>query len=182
MTLFEYLTVGYSLIVSFAVLRALSGFPHILRVTSRYWVHAFWVLFGISGCLVIFWAFWRFREAEWTLLRYVLVLAVPALLYVYNSILVPSDPAAVASWRGYFFEVRVPLFATAMLMHSAAFLANVVLLGVSPLDPKLFPLVGWVGLCVVALFSASPSVHAFVVLGTALGLATTAAMMAQPEF
>ena len=76
----------------------------------------------------------------------------------------------------------MPLFGTAMLMHCAAFLANVVLLGVSPLDPTLLPLVGWVGLCVVGLFSASPGVHALVVLGTALGLVTTATMMAQPDY
>ena len=180
MTLFEYLTVGYSLIVSFAVLRALSGLPYILRTTSRYWVHVAWVFLGLFGCLFVFWAFWRFREAEWTLPRYIIVLAVPALLYVHNSILVPSDPASVTSWRAHFFEVRVPLFMTACLMYTAAIIANYLLLDVS-LSGMLTSW-GLLGLSAAALASANPRLHALLALGPLLFAAAALTLLARPDF
>ena len=39
MTLFEYLAAGYVLILSFAVIRGVSGVPYALRPSSRYGVH-----------------------------------------------------------------------------------------------------------------------------------------------
>ena len=180
MTHFEYLTVGYSLIVSFAVLRALSGFPHLLRSSSRYWVHVSWVVFGLFGCVFIFWAFWRFREAEWTLRSYILVLAVPALLYVHNSILVPSDPASVTSWRDHFFRVRVPLFVTACLMHTAALIGNYLLLGIPP--SALLSLWGLLGISAVALTSANSRLHAVLALVPLLFAAAALTVLAQADF
>lgn len=55
-TLFEHLDAGYTLIVSFAVIRALSGFPHALRKGRRYWVHVSWLAMAVFSCLGIFWA------------------------------------------------------------------------------------------------------------------------------
>ena len=77
MTLFEYLAIAYSLVISFAVVRAASVLPHVLSRERIYWIHTFWVLANLVTCLVIFWNFWSFREVAWTLGRFSLVLALP---------------------------------------------------------------------------------------------------------
>ena len=88
LTLFEYLAAGYVLMLSFAVLRALSGVPHAARSPSRYWVHLSWLSTALASCLVGFWAFWFYREVEWTFFQFIGALAPPALLYTYVSLLV----------------------------------------------------------------------------------------------
>lgn len=181
MTLFEYLTAGYVLILSFAVIRALSGFPHALSTTSRYWVHISWLALALANCLVTFWAFWSYRDTEWTLPSFAIVLATPALLFVYNSILVPADPASVRSWRKHFFNVRVPLFATGALSVVLIVATNHLVLGMSLLHPVVIGGVAWLAIYLVGLSSERPGLHA--VLAFALLLVFAVAMLtflAQP--
>ncbi len=109
MTLFEYVAAGYVLILSFAVLRAVSGVPYAVRPGRRYWVHVLYLSLALATCLVGFWAFWFYREVEWTFFRFIGALAVPVLLYGYVSLLVPADPSIDSSWRDHFFGVRHPL-------------------------------------------------------------------------
>jgi hypothetical protein len=110
MTLFEYLAIAYSLVVSFTVLRALSGLPHATSAERIYWVHLAWVCVILGGAFQYFWGFWAYRDIEWTQPVFLLSLANPALLYVMACILSPEAPAGVDSWRDYFFSVRQRLF------------------------------------------------------------------------
>ena len=159
MTLFEHLDAGFTLIISFAVIRALSGFPHALRKASRYWVHVFWLSNGLLSCLGVFWGTWAFRDADWTLARYMVLLASPALLFVYTSILVPSDPAGVTSWREHFFDARVPLFTTVILYGTAIISLNYFVGGIPLFHPVLFSVYGALAVNVVGLASANPRLH-----------------------
>ena len=183
MSLFEYLTAGYVLILSFAVVRALTGFPHALSGASRYWVHVSWLSFALANCLATFWAFWSFRDTEWTLPRFVGVLVVPALLFVYNSILVPSDPASVASWRDHFFEVRVPLFLTGAVTVIVMVVGNYAILGMPLLHPLVIGNMVWLTIYLIGLGSGKPALHSLLAL--ALILVSAAAMvtvLAQPGY
>jgi hypothetical protein len=74
----------------------------------RHWIHVSWLLLATAFCSTAFWAFWALREVEWPLPRFTAALGVPALIYVLASLVAPSDPASVHSWRDYFFQVRVP--------------------------------------------------------------------------
>ena len=80
-TLFEYLAAGYILMLSFAILRGVSGLPHATRYPGRYWVHVSWLSTALASCFVAFWAFWPYRQVEWTLFRVITALAIPTLLY-----------------------------------------------------------------------------------------------------
>ena len=131
MSLFEYVTAGYILLLSFAVLRVLSGVPHAVHSERRYWVYLSWLFMALSTCIGTFLAFWAYREVEWTTFRIVVALAVPASLYAYNSVLVPPDPSTVTSWRDYFFDVRVPLFATGVVLMSTALISILFVKGAS---------------------------------------------------
>ena len=180
MTTFEYLAVAYTLVLSLAVVRLLGGIAHALRPGRRYWAHFSWLCLAIALCLTAFWAFLSYRELDWTLPRFILILAGPALIYVYSSLVVPSDPSTVASWRDHFFAVRVPLFATGILFFSVAVCTNYALLGV-----PLLSALNWTGYSLIVLFvaglcSTSPPLHTFLALGWLFLFPITAALFAQP--
>ena len=161
MTLFEYLAAGYVLMLSLAVLRAISGVPHAVRPFRRYWIHVVWLLVALGWCLTAFWAFWPYRHVDWTLLRFLNLLAIPALLYVFISLLVPPDPTVVTSWRDYFVEVRIPLFVTGALFMVAVITSNQFTLGVSSLHLSQLGNYFNFGMFIAGLAFASPRVHAF---------------------
>ena len=179
MTLFEYLATGVSLILSFAVLRALSGVPHAVRAGRRYWVHATWLATTLASCLFHFWGFWSYSEAEWTLIRFSAVLSVPSLLYVYISLLVPPDPAAVTSWRDYFFEVRDPLFAVGLILHVDSIVTNHLLLGSS--WRTSLPLFVVVAIYAIGIASAKPNVHAVLAIGFLCMIAIAFLVLNEPS-
>ena len=160
MTLFEYLAAGYVLMLSFAVLRAVSGIPYALRSTSRYWVHVVYLSVALANCLVGFWAFWFYRDVEWTFFRFVGTLAIPVLTYVHVSLLVPPDPSTVASWRDHFFDVRIPLFTSGVANFVAVAISNQSVLGIPALDPAEWTVYAAIAIFTLGLTSARASLHA----------------------
>lgn len=182
MTLFEYLAAGYVLMLSFAVLRAISGLPHALRPGRRYWIHVSWLLTTLFLCVLVFWSFWTYRQIEWTLFRFMNSLAVPALLYAFTSLLVPTDPAAVAAWREHFFDVRTPLFATGSLMAATVALSMHFTMGVSPVHPSQLGTYVFLAVFLTGLVSARPGVHAVLALAfPALWVAYSLALLTEPD-
>lgn len=181
MTLFEYLAAGYVLMLSFAVLRAVSGVPYAVASSGRYWVHIFWLTTSLGICLIAFWAFWSYREVEWTIFRFMRSLAVPALAYAYVSLLVPPDPAAVESWRDYFFDVRIPLFSTSVALQSMVVINVHADLGLSLFQPPLVGNLVHVALSVIGVASARPRVHAAMALAYGLLLPGYFVLVSDPN-
>ncbi len=160
MTLFEYLAAGYVLMLSFAVLRAISGLPYALRSDRCYWIHSSWLLTALLLCVLMFWGFWSYRDVDWTLFRFMNSLACPALLYAFISLLVPTDPSTVGAWREHFFIVRIPLFATGSLMAAAVGLSIHFTMGVSPVHPSQLGTYVFLAMFLAGLVSPRPRVHA----------------------
>jgi hypothetical protein len=159
-TLFEYIAIAFSLVQSFTVLRALSGIPHAIQRARRYWVHMTWLGSTLATVLFTFWTFWWNRDAEWNFVLFALALVPPSVLYVFVSLLVPQDPAAVASWREHFFAVRFRLFVTAIVWDITFFWAALV-------RSDEFSTPGAFALLVVhflGAISARPVLHAVLVL------------------
>ena len=182
MTLFEYLAGGYVLMLSFAVLRAISGLPHALRPDRRYWVHFSWLVTALLLCVLMFWGFWPYREVDWTLFRFMNSLACPALLYAFISLLVPTDPSAVAAWRKYFFEIRTFLFATGSLLVATVTLSNQYTMGVSPAHPSQLGNYLFLAVFLIGLVSARPRLHAVLaVVFPALWTAFLLALLTEPD-
>jgi hypothetical protein len=105
-TLFEYLAIAYSLVLSFAAIRLVAGLPHAIDPSRRYWVHVAYVCAGVFAALALFWAHWSTREVAWTFPGFVVNLAGPGIVYFLSCTMIPDDPSAVRSWRDYFFSVR----------------------------------------------------------------------------
>ncbi len=162
-TLFEYLAIAYSLFISFAVLRALSGLPHALAAQRRYWIHLAWVCLNLNGSLVMFWGFWGFQDVDWNYGRFLLTLGNPALLYVLACILTPEEPSRVVSWREHFFATRIKLFATALCWLAVVIAISFAVLEIPLGHPiRLFE-AACLALWTLGAFSKRPAVHATIV-------------------
>ena len=159
MTLFEYLAAAHTLILTFALTRALSGLAPASRPSRRSFLHLSWLGFIISNCLFAFWAMWGYAQVEWSLFRFLGLLTVPVFMYVFSSIIVPPDPPAVDSWIDYFLETRIPLFATGAILFVAIVLSNQLIQGASPTHPLEFTLYATVGVFGVGLASSNERVH-----------------------
>ena len=122
-----------------------------------------------------------FRELEWTLPLLISALAPTTLMYVFTSLVAPSDPSTVASWRDYFFSVRIPLLGTGVLYMGAVLSSNQVLLGVSAF--QLASLGPWtlLAICAIGASSAKPRLHTILAFGPPLLAAITILMLARPD-
>lgn len=97
MTLFEYLAVAFSVVLSLAAVRLLSGLSVAFAPERRYWPHAMWIVFALLSSPLIWWNFWSFREVSWNFFAFLLVLIVPAVIYLQAAALVPENPSLVRS-------------------------------------------------------------------------------------
>ena len=180
MTTFEYLAGAYTLILSFAVVRILAGVPYAVQPGRRYWVHISWLAVSITHCLIGFWVFLSYRDVEFTLPRFIAVLAAPALIYVYSSLVAPSDPSAVGSWRDYFFAVRVPLFATHFLLMAVVLFNNHVFLGVPAYGITSSPVQALLVISAMGATSASPRLQTLLAFAPPALAVVTVLVLAQP--
>ena len=110
MTLFEYLAVSFSVVLSFAVVRILNGISDVFARPRVYWIHAAWVIHKLLFLAYTWWNIWSYREVSWNFLTFLAVLASPSVLYYQASTLVPAQPGSVASWRDHFYAVRQQFF------------------------------------------------------------------------
>jgi hypothetical protein len=166
MTLFEYLAIAYSLVLSFAVLRVLPGIPFAMASERRYWVHLVFVGVQLLVTAVAFWNGWALREATWTLPKFILFLSAPSLIYFNACTLMPEQASSVHSWRTYYFSVRRRYF-MGVIAHTVVATAAIVLVLDLPLfHPTRVPALAGIAGAVVGASSSSARVHA--VLATVL--------------
>jgi hypothetical protein len=163
-TLFEYIAIAFSMVISFTALRALSGVPHAIQAGKRYWVHLAWLVSTLASVLLTFWIFWWNRGVEWNFITFALVLVPPCLLYVFVSLLVPEDSSAVTSWKEHFFKVRIRLFVTGVVWDITAFIGATLTSGVGDLPSSAFVVLPALFVThSVGALSSKPEVHAVLV-------------------
>ena len=136
MTLFEYLVVLLSIVLSLGVVRLLDALPAALLPGRRDWLHLVWLAFVFLTHVQYWWVFWSYHDVTtWTYPGFVLALASPVLLYSLAITVAPRRAHQVESWRAYFWARRVrffSLFAAWMILVSVA---NVLVLGQSFAHP-----------------------------------------------
>lgn len=112
MSLFEYLTISFSLVLSFAVIRIIAALPAILDATRRDWVHFAWTAYTLLAPSWMWWNMWAYHDVSWNYFSFLSILTGPSLFLVQVTALVPSNVAAVSSWRMR-FESQARLFFSA---------------------------------------------------------------------
>ena len=107
MTIFEYLSVAFSIVLALGVSRLASSIRHVFDSSRRDAVHAslFVLLFLIH--LILWWRLWPLRDVqEWNFLQFLIVMGGPISLYIAATILVSDEPAEVVSWRAHLAEAH----------------------------------------------------------------------------
>lgn len=155
MTLFEYLSVGYSIVLSLTIVRLLGGLPAALASDRRYWVHVTWIGLVLVRSLLFWWSFWSYHDvAAWNFFSFALILLVPGLLYIMAAALIPDNPSRVGSWRAHFYAVHRRFFTIMALSFVVTVAASHLVLGV----PLFHPLRGFQAVFfVVALVATTTS-------------------------
>ena len=98
MTLFEYLTVAVSIVLSMGIIRLIDGLRPAWRAPARYWVHLIWVFIKIWSHAQYWWLLWGYREGtDWNFPFFLYLLVGPALLYMQVSMLLPPRPETISS-------------------------------------------------------------------------------------
>ena len=181
MTLFEYLAVAFSLVLSLAAVRLLSGLSVAFIPERRYWPHVTWLIFVLLACALVWWNFWSFREATWNFFSFLLVLIGPALLYLQAAALVPENPGAVRSWHDHFFATRTRLFYAIGAFFLVAALSSWILIDLPLLHPGRVVQASAFGLAVAGARSTNERLHeALAVIFLALLSIAAAAVLLQP--
>ncbi len=170
MTLFEYISIATSLVLSFSLARTLTSIAPIFAAERRYWVHSVWVLGLVVYHATLFWQLWLYQSVDvWTLAEFVLLLMGPIMLLVSVSLLVPV--AAVDDYRAYFESIRGPFYSVLIVMQLQPILLPYVLFDIPfafhPLliGPAVFATASFVG-----LIARSRSVDAVLVVFFTLGI------------
>lgn len=182
MTIFEYLTVSVSIVLSFGVIRLLDGLAFAYRKDRRSWVHLFWAIATLWTHPLFWWNFWSYNGvSNWTYGRFMLSLAPVAFLYSMASTIVPHSPGDVTSWHDHFVSVRRRYFRL-----FAGFFAAVGLLSWQMLDqPFLHPLRAiqafGVALFVAVSFVTNERLHLYLALFMIALLTWSLVLFSPPE-
>lgn len=159
MTLFEYLAIAFSLVLSFSGMRLISGLPFVFQKHNRYWVHFAFVCFQLSATVAVFWNFWVLRAVEWTFPTFVIALTSPAVIYYNACVLVPEKPSEVQSWRDYYFSVRRRYFIGLTSWMVIVTIISLVVLSIPIFHPMRLFSVSMLVASVSGLLSENPRIH-----------------------
>jgi hypothetical protein len=180
MTLFEYLAIAYSLVLSFAALRLVAGLPHALDPNRRYSVHLIYVFIMIFATAAAFWGQWSLRDVDWNFLFFLLTLGGPAVIYFMACTLIPDEPSSIGSWQDHFFSVRRSFFGGFCIWALFQAMASALLLHVPLFHPFRLVQSGILVLGVAGLASDRPSVHRMILIFAAVVAIFTAFVFLQP--
>ncbi len=183
MTLFEYISVAFSIVLSLGAASLLRALRPVFASDRRYWVHATWVVAILFSHAVAWWSLWSFNVVEsWTLVAFLLVLLQPGLLYLLASLLVGDAPSSTASWHEHFFRIRRWFFSARAIYITAIMAASWQILEIPLLHPARAFGVSHIAISVVGILTSSERTHAFlVILNLLLILATAFVVYLGPE-
>jgi hypothetical protein len=153
MSLFEYISVAFSVVLSLSAAQLLSNIRTVFDPSRRDLLHGLWVIHLLILHVVIWWSGWAFRDASWNLGSFSLVLSAPALLYVASNALLPSSPTE--SLRDHFLSHRTLFFAARGLLVLSSIGASYLLLGTPLLAPERLISVLILAICVAGFVSAN---------------------------
>ena len=173
MTLFEYLSVALSIVVSLGAAQPLGGLRGALRPEGRYWVHVAWIGALLFGHLLIWWEFWGYRHVEdWTLGGFILMLVNPGLYYVAASALIEVNEDEGRGREARFHELKGSFCLPFGLVIPISMLRDWLILGIPMTFPKSLPEMLVAVVALVAWSTSNRRVHAglaalisFVLLG-----------------
>ena len=174
MTLFEYITIASSLILSFGVARLVSGIPELVRSDKRYWLHLLWVFGLLANYPLMFWQMWNYRVVEnWQFFSFLLVIATPCACLLTAHFLIPTNPREDTDWEQHYYDNRRGIFGSLVFASFFTLYSTFVLLDVEADNPSRILGVGSIAFLLILAWSGSKKVH----VGMTVGMGVIASLM-----
>ena len=181
MTLFEYLAAALTLVLSLAVVRLVAGLPSAILPDRRYWVHLVAVASLFLAVVGGFWAFWSYREVDWTFPRFLLVLTGPVLVHFLAATIIPGSPDDVESWREFYYSIRPRYFIAWVVYALWLICTSILVLDMPLIHPARFVSLWVLVFGAVGASSSSPRVHAGLAVGAiAAGVGVVFVLLVEP--
>jgi hypothetical protein len=162
MTQFEFVTGGFSIVLALSVARLLDGLHPAFEARRRYWIYSLWLLIKLFNVPLMYWAGWSFRGTSYGFPYFLLLLCLPAVLYLQANALVPPVPERVESWDAHFWSVRRWFFS--LNIAAGVSTGAVSWFGEELASPNLAAAVLVVLLSSIGRFSSSERVHGVLVV------------------
>jgi len=138
MSLFEFLMVLVSIIVSLGIAEILTGIARLIRCRGSiqgYWVHSIVVTVVFFALLQQWWEIWGLRDApEWTFHGLLMMLTGPVGLFLIAHLLFP-EPMQGANLREYYYGTMRPVWWLGALTVVLATMFRPLIFGDSLLSP-----------------------------------------------
>jgi hypothetical protein len=171
MSLFEYLSVATSIVLSLSAAQLLTRIGVTLQPDRRYWVHSLWVLVLLLLHLLIWWEFWAYRSVEaWNLAGFTLLLLNPGITLVCTSTLVNTTGAEPSTWGNHFYSVRRSFFIGLGLLPLVSVVRRWVLVDSPLLDVGNSTEAVFLLLCIIGWFYDNRRLHGLIAVTALLVL------------
>ncbi len=167
MTIFEYLSVAVSIVLSLSATQLLLNVRSIFDSATRYWVHIVWVLILLSTHILTWWGLWAYRVVEsWTLFTFSLLLVNPGILFVASSTLV--NKPSHQNWEEHFYSIRTSFFGFYILIPIGSVFRDWVLLDLPILNLVRVPEFVMTAIILTALLSNLRKIQAYAAVAASL--------------
>lgn len=111
MSLFEYLSVAISIVLSMSIVRSLEAVGDVIDPRRRDRLHLIWFLAKAFEPALVWWSIWALQdELNWTYPSFLLCLSGPVLLFFQITTLTTREPDEVADWGTHFMASRRRFF------------------------------------------------------------------------
>ena len=182
MTLFEYLSVAVSIVLSLALVRLIAGLRSAAESNARHWIPLTWIGILIGLCLAHWWTSWSFREAQWTFPTFVLMILGPAILYFIATVLIPDNRASAVDWKEHFLKKRTQFYAALIAYMALSTVDGYLILGAPLFAPARIGQAAGFLLAMSGLTIRKPNFHGFItVLFAFLFVAAALTLIAAPD-
>ena len=116
MTVFEYISVGVSIVLALGIGKLLSGITDVFDSGRRDWLHIGWCSLILTMLLMQWAAVWRLNVSDqWNLFQFFVLMLSPMLLYVGAHLLLSNHPETITNWREHLESVNRPVLIVLMV-------------------------------------------------------------------
>ena len=123
MSIFEFVSVMFSIVLGLSLAQALGGVAGLIRGSNRvqtYAPHTLWLVMIVLTHFLLWWSIWDFRDVEWNYARFIVASIQPMMLFFLSAIIIPpAPPGSDVNLESHYVRVRpwlMSTYAVAMLV------------------------------------------------------------------
>ena len=163
MTIFEYITASFTILLGLAFARLLHVIPYVFTKHNRDFLHATLFLMTTFLLVLMWWVKWNFSSVQdWNYIKYFLLLVDFGLIFMMCDAIAPSNSESISSWSEHVQKVQNLFF---ILLFLKFFIGGIQNMYILQQDKRLLFGIGAILLCLppaIALLTKNRMVIKFI--------------------